>query len=325
VQTKTPFQAIANPFVFPDHPEWGVTYWNWTLVPILDDPGEVKLLVFSLEDVTERQRAWEQLRKLNVELEQRVDERTAQLAEANAELESFVYSVSHDLRAPLSVMQGLSNALLEDYADRLDATGQEYARHIAADAQQLDDLIQDLLDYSRLSRAELQFQPIDLGSVLTKVLEQLQTEIQERGAQVQVEEPLPQVMGHHATLIQIIANLIGNAIKFVAPGVQPRVRVWTERRLEVGDWKLEVGEDSNLQRPTSNVRIWVEDNGIGIAPEHHERIFRVFERLHGMEIYPGTGVGLGIVRRGVERMGGRVGVESDIGKGSKFWIELKTC
>jgi signal transduction histidine kinase len=112
-----------------------------------------------------------------------------------------------------------------------------------------------------------------------------------------------QVVAHPTTLAQAVANLLSNAVKFVAPGTRPRVRVWAE---ESEGW----------------VRLWVEDNGIGIAPDDHERIFRVFERLHGVDVYPGTGIGLAIVRRGVERMGGRVGVESELGKGSRFWIEL---
>jgi len=118
-----------------------------------------------------------------------------------------------------------------------------------------------------------------------------------------VQEPLPQVLGHHATLFHVLANLLTNALKFVAPDVQPQVRIWAEEH-------------------AGRVRLWVEDNGIGIASEHRERIFRVFERLHGIETYPGTGIGLAIVRKGAERMGGRVGVESEVGQGSRSWVEL---
>ncbi|MSS72008.1 MAG: hypothetical protein EXS64_11020 [Candidatus Latescibacteria bacterium] len=239
----------------------------------------------------ERARTLETLRKA-------LDE----LKETNAELESFTYTVSHDLRAPLRAIQGFGDALLEDCADRLDPAGQGYVRHIVTSAQRLDTLIQDLLAYSRLGRADFRFQSVSLTAVVEDALAQME-EIREREAQITVQEALPEAMGHRATLAQIVTNLLANAVKFAPPGVQPRVQVRAE---------------ASGQR----VRLWVEDNGIGIAPEHHERIFRVFERLHGLETYPGTGIGLAIVRKGVERMGGRAGVESEVGKGSRFWIEL---
>jgi len=168
----------------------------------------------------------------------------------------------------------------------------------------MDRLIRDLLAYSRVSRMEMRPAPVDLREVVQEALAQLEAAIQEREAQIAVVEPLPSVLAHRSVLAQVVENLLSNAVKFVAQGVRPRVRVWAEGH---GDW----------------VRLWVEDNGIGIAPEHQERIFRVFERLHGVEAYPGTGVGLAIVRKGIERMGGRVGVESEVGQGSRFWIELK--
>ena len=236
------------------------------------------------------------MREHREHLEELVEERTA-------ELEAFTYSVSHDLRAPLRAMEGFSQALLEDYADRLDPVGQDYAQRIAAAAQHMDILIQDLLAYSRLNRIEIKLRLVVLEGVVQEALSLLTTEIQEKGAQVAVERPLPRLVGHRATLVQVVGNLLSNAIKFVAPGVKPQVRVCAE---ECEEW----------------VRLWVEDNGIGIAPEHHELIFRIFERLHGVEAYPGTGVGLAIVRKGVERLGGRVGVESEPGRGSRFWVEL---
>lgn len=280
---------------------------------------------------TQQTRLQTQLQRHAAELEQRVAERTAALQDANESLEVFVYSISHDLRAPLRGIQGFAKALLEDYADRLDAEGQKYAHYLANSAQEMSNLIQDLLDYSRLSRADITLQIVNLDALVTRVLIQLNAEIQEKHAQVLVEQPLPEAIAYWATLVQVIANLVTNAIKFVPSGIQPQVRIWAEER-EEGCEEAEHSRrtdreqqdfPSKIQHPTSKIRLWIEDNGIGIDPKHQERIFQVFERLHGAEVYPGTGIGLAIARKGVERMGGRVGVESQLGQGSRFWLELQ--
>ncbi|WP_445633050.1 histidine kinase [Nostoc sp. DSM 114161] len=245
----------------------------------------------------------EQIQTYANELEKRVAERTAQLQETNQELEAFTYTISHDLRAPLRTMQGFAQALQEDYTDKLDSAGQEYIQYITEGAVQMDTLIADLLAYSRLSRAQIQMQKVDLTSVVEDALKQLSTELQEKQAQITVAKPLPPAIAHRSTLVQVVINLIGNAMKFVQPGIQPRIQIYAA---EQQNW----------------IQLSVLDNGIGIAPEHQERIFRVFERLHGVETYPGTGIGLAIVRKGVERMNGRAGVESQLGAGSRFWIAL---
>jgi signal transduction histidine kinase len=166
----------------------------------------------------------------------------------------------------------------------------------------MDALIEDLLSYSRVSRIELDPEPLDLEDVVRDVLVHL-PDLDERADIEVARDGMPRVLGHRAALFQALTNLVSNALKFVPPGTRPSVRIHAERR-------------------ERRVRLWVEDNGIGIAPEHHERIFRVFERLHGRERYPGTGVGLAIVRKAIERMGGASGVESRVGAGSRFWIEL---
>jgi signal transduction histidine kinase len=245
----------------------------------------------------------EQLQSYASELEQRVSDRTGDLQAANQELEAFTYSISHDLRAPLRTMQGFAQALLEDYNDQLDTVGQEYIQYITDSAVQMDTLISDLLAYSRLNRVDIQLNPVDLTSVVEQALKQINNQIQEQHANVTVIPPLPQVIAHRPTLIQVVTNLISNAIKFVKPGTQPKVEIYAQ---EQQDW----------------IHLWVIDNGIGIAPEHQERIFNVFERLHGVETYPGTGIGLAIVHKSIERMGGRAGVESQLGIGSRFWIAL---
>jgi signal transduction histidine kinase len=244
------------------------------------------------QEITERERVENTLRAATVEM-----------GRVNRELEAFSYSVSHDLRAPLRAMQGFSQALLEDYAHQLDATGHDYARRIVDAADRMDHLIQDILAYSRLTTEEIRPQIVELLPLVEQVLQQMAVDVEARQAQIVVEPPLPAVVGERLILSQVLVNLLSNALKFVDKGVVPRVRVWAEG----GDGK---------------VRLWVEDNGVGIAPEHKERIFRVFERLHGRESYAGTGIGLAIVRRGLERLGGAAGVESEPGKGSRFWIEL---
>lgn len=274
---------------------------DYLFTPVIPEVLRSKVMVFvELERKTQQiRRQAEQLGQLNQDLTRR----SAEIEGINKELESFSYTISHDLRAPLRAMQGLSNALVEDYSHCLEPAGQDYARRIAGAASRMDSLIQDLLEYSRLSRAQLELKAINLDLLVDELLTENQSEIDERQAVVTVRRPLPEVRGHATTLMQILTNLLSNALKFVRPGVKPAVSI-----------RAEPQENSH--------RIWVEDNGIGIAPEHHERIFRVFERLHASDAYPGTGIGLAIVHKGIERLGGRMGIESKPGQGSRFWLDL---
>jgi signal transduction histidine kinase len=251
----------------------------------------------------DRQQTAEALSDLNQALEKRVQERTAQLQESHQQMEAFTYSISHDLRAPLRAIRGFAQALAEDYGDLLDKTGQEYLLRMGEGAERLDQLIQDLLQYSRLGRSTITFDTVPLEVCLQRVLHQLDADICANRAIIKIQKPLSTIRGHEPTLEQVLVNLLSNAIKFVAPGVQPKVRIW--------------GEDRG-----QTARLWIADNGIGIAQAHHQRIFGVFERLHNTEAYPGTGIGLAIVAKGVARMGGTTGLESALGEGSRFWIEL---
>lgn len=232
-----------------------------------------------------------------------VNNMAGRIEESNAVLDAFAYTVSHDLRAPVRAMQGFSQVLIEDFGDRLGAQGRGYAERIIAAAKRMEGLIQDLLTYSRLSRAEATVAPVPLEAAVDAVLSGPVSDIKPPNARIEVKRPLPPVVGNRIILQQAVLNLVTNAMKFVAPGCDPLVRIRAET----------IG---------TAVRLWVEDNGIGIAPEHHQRIFRVFERLHGSEAYPGTGIGLAIVGKALERMGGKAGVESAVGQGSRFWIEL---
>jgi PAS domain S-box-containing protein len=268
-----------------------------------DAAGAPVAIMESVTDVTHLRRIEQELRQVNEELEQRVAERTRKLLEVNRELDSFAYTISHDLRAPLRAMEGFAEALLEDLADTIGGEPREFAERIVAAAKRMDALVEDVLAYSRLNRADLPLQRADPHRILRRVLADMRATIEQSGGQIEMTGPLPLVRANPTALEQVIANLVSNALKFVAAGEHPRVRIGGELR---GD----------------SVRLWVEDKGIGIAPEHQERIFRPFERLHGLDHYPGSGIGLAIVRKAVERMGGSSGVVSAPGAGSHFWIEL---
>jgi PAS domain S-box-containing protein len=275
-----------------------------------DAQGNPAAVLQNITDITERKKMEDELREARTraadhakELEVEVVRRTAELAATNRQLEAFVYSIAHDLRAPLRSMQGFSELLVEEAGAALSTTGQDYANRINKSAQFMDALMSDLLAFSRISQHQVKLTAVALKPVLDSVLWRLQKEIQEKHAGVESGGPWPVVQAHEPTLAQVLFNLVNNALKFAVPGVAPQVRLrWEER----GEF----------------VRVWVEDDGIGIAPDHQEQIFKVFTRLQG-EKYPGTGIGLAIVQKGAERMGGRVGVESASGQGSRFWIELR--
>lgn len=288
----------------------GSRYFESCFVPIRNSEGRVERIMGITQDATDRKhaeeslrRSREELRSLNISLERRVAERTAELQVANDDLEAYAQSVAHDLRAPLRAMYGFARALREDYADKLDEHGREYTEFIDNAAYQMDLLIQDILEYSKVGRSEMSIDDLDLDQIADLAREQLAAEIEQSQANITIEQPLGHVVGHRSSLVQVIVNLISNGMKFVADGSLPEVRVWTELRDE-------------------KTVLWVKDNGIGISEKDQKKIFRVFERLHGVESYPGTGIGLAIVRRAVESMNGRFGVESEVGAGSRFWVEL---
>jgi signal transduction histidine kinase len=250
-----------------------------------------------------QQKAEEALRQLNVELEERVKERTSELVAVNQEMESFTYSVSHDLRAPLRTISGMADMLLEDYATQIDPLGQDIAKRIVTAANRMDVLIEDLLHYARASRSAIQLKPILLSSAVEAARASLEREIEERQAEVTAEVPPVWVLAQESLLGQVLHNLLSNAMRYVAPGVVPRVRLLVEEA-------------------DGTVRLAVQDNGIGIAAADQEKIFQLFKRLHSSSEYPGSGLGLAILAKAVIRMGGSYGVESAPGKGSCFWVQL---
>ncbi|MEG4517693.1 MULTISPECIES: ATP-binding protein [unclassified Microcoleus] len=259
-----------------------------------------------VEDITELKQAELALREFNETLEERVRERTAELEEVNAQLESFTYSVSHDLRAPLRGISFFAEMLLQDRTSELDSTAQDYLYRINDAATLMNTLIENLLEYSRLSKANLPLKAVSLNLIVDRSIAQLEAEIAQKKARITVVEPLPAVWAHPPTLLQVLANLLSNALKFMQPGIAPQVRVYAEAEEEY-------------------IYLWVEDNGIGIAEKFHDRIFGLFDRLHGQEVYPGTGIGLAIANKGVDRMGGAIGLESTLGIGTRFWVKLRKC
>ncbi|MDB6017400.1 MAG: domain S-box [Pedosphaera sp.] len=268
---------------------------GWTAAPFVSE----RLLYIFARDITERKQNEEKIHSLNQELQGRV----AALTEINGELEAFNYSISHDLRAPLRSMQGFARALIEDHGSQLSEEGREYADRITSSGAYMDNLLQGLLSYSRLTQSELNLDPVNLDTLMQEVLSWHSREIEDQKAKVEVRLPLGSVLAHPVTLNQVLANLVSNAVKFAAPSRHPLLRIWAEQQ-------------------TNSVRVFVEDNGIGIPPSYQQKIFGLFERLHNSSTYPGTGIGLAIVRKGTERMGGRVGVDSTPDVGSRFWIEL---
>lgn len=274
----------------------GTRFWaSGHTVVLRDDKGVITGFAKIMRDLTGWKRSEE-------DLERRVRERTAELNDAVQELEAFSYSVSHDLRSPLRSIQSFTQFTIEEAAHCLAPEQRDYLNRVQQAAARLDRLISDLLAYTRVSKNRVPLEPVDLDALMSDIRRD-HPEFQAPRAQVAVVGPLGKVIGNEAYLTQSLTNLIGNAVKFVAPGRTPDVRLWT----------------TNLD---GHVRLHVQDNGIGVPPEHHDRIFRIFERLHPRGEFEGTGVGLAIVRRALQRMNGTVGVEPAPDGGSIFWIEL---
>jgi light-regulated signal transduction histidine kinase (bacteriophytochrome) len=279
----------------------GMRFFNTIEFPIVR-PDEPLLLGGISIDVTEIKQAQNEIQQLNAHLEQRVRERTGELEAANTELEAFSYSVSHDLRAPLRAINGFATILLKEHSSALSAEGQRVLNVVMKESRRMGQLIDDLLAFSRISRLSLQATEIDLATMVDEVYREQVAVAPDRKIEFQVST-IPQANADPALMRQVLANLIGNAIKYT--------RQRDLARIEVG----------GFVRGFENV-FFIKDNGAGFDPRYADKLFGVFQRLHSEAEFEGTGVGLALVQRIINRHGGRVWAESQVEKGATFYFTL---
>ena len=272
--------------------------------PLRDGHDRIVGCVVTLTDITDRKLDELALQRSRDQLDQLVHQRTEQLARSNADLEHFAYIASHDLREPLRTVASFVELLQRRYNDRLDDDARSYIKYAADGAKRMNSLIQDLLAYSRISTRGQPPKPTDLNDAFERAVRNVHAAIDETDAQI-THDPLPTVPADPTQILQIFQNLLENAIKFRS-GKPPRIHVWAERR------------------DPDSVTIAVRDNGIGIAPEFADRIFVPFQRLHTHQKYPGSGIGLAICQRIVQRHNGKIWVESQPEQGATFFFTLPT-
>jgi two-component system, LuxR family, sensor kinase FixL len=268
-------------------------------VLVRDADGKPIAIEGIVTDITTRKHAEEEIRTLNAELEQRVRERTAKLEAANKELQSFAYVVSHDLKAPLRNIAQLATWLVEDYAQAFDAKGKEYAALLLDRVKRMDNLINGVLEYSRIGCVVGKEEPIDLNALLSEVVDIFAPPPHIR---IALQPSLPMIVSDKTRITQVFQNLIGNAIKFMD---KPQGEIAVSCADDGASWCFSV-----------------TDNGPGIDPKYHDKIFQIFQTLHPRDEVESTGIGLTIVKKIVELYGGKIGIESEIGKGSTFWFTL---
>ncbi|PHJ66530.1 histidine kinase [Nostoc linckia z18] len=300
-------------------------------VPILNTNNEIQEWIGTCTDITERKLAQQALQQINDELEIKVQERTAELQKlnedlkrSNQELEQFAYVASHDLQEPLRSVTSYTQLLEKEYQHRLNDSAQEYLAYIVDGAKRMQQLIQDLLAYSRVGTCTQEFVLVDCNMALSLALSNLHVAIAESKAII-THDPLPKLLADKTQMVQLFQNLVGNAIKF-CPKEPPKIHIGALRRDgETGEVAREfLTPNSPFPIPDSQWLIWVQDNGIGIKSRYLKRIFEVFRRLHTRREFPGTGIGLAICKKIVERHGGCIWAESEPGVGTVFYFTLNT-
>jgi PAS domain S-box-containing protein len=265
------------------------------LVPLRNEEGKVIEFAKIVRDGTYLKQREEQLTR-------RAQNSESALAETTQHIDAFTYTVAHDLRAPLRAMDGYAKALREEFGEQLAPEGREYVSRILTAAHRMDELVSDLLEFWRLTRLREPNIRIDANAILERVLADFASQIKATRAEIERTKRLPIVLGHSDCLYKAFSHLLSNGLKFSSDGKAPRLQIGCEERPGV-------------------MRIYFQDNGPGIPPEYHTKIFRVFERINKDK--PGTGIGLSIVHKCAELMDGRAGVESRPGHGSRFWLELR--
>jgi PAS domain S-box-containing protein len=297
-ENNTPFQSEYR-FKKSD----GTFAWVYgQATAVHDEQGELTGYVGTITDINERKQAEQELLDYKLHLEDKVEQRTDELKQINRELEAFSYSVSHDLRAPLRGIDGFSQALMEDYADKLDATASDYLNRIRASTQRMGNLIDDLLMLSRTTRGDMKFDETDLSVLVNSVIEELRHAEPERQVEVKISQGV-RAMGDRRLLFSVFQNLLGNAWKFTRTQEHPVIEFACELQ---GDY----------------ITCHIKDNGAGFNMKYADKLFGVFQRLHAEKEYQGTGVGLAIVQRIIHRHGGKVWAEAKEGKGASFFFTL---
>ena len=283
------------------------TFWElykWRIVAVIALVIlQSALIAVLLVERRRRQRARKALDQLNAELESRIEIRTAELNAKSRELETFAYSVAHDLKAPLRGIDGYSRILLEEYTGSLDSEGRRFLQTIQNSADEMNQLIDDLLAYSRLERRELTTDRVELAPIVNSLVEEKRREAAERSIDFVIDVNGATALADASGLAQSLRNYLDNAIKFTRKVAEPRI---------------EIGSKENAE----SCVLWVRDNGIGFDMKHHDQIFDIFQRLNVTRDYPGTGIGLAIVRKAMERMGGKAWAESKPGHGATFYLEI---
>jgi PAS domain S-box-containing protein len=291
---REPFQAEIRII----RPDGSIRFIRVHGKPVLDDAGKTVRLIGTVQDITERKRSESAIQKLNEELSSRVEEAAA----ANKELEGFSYSVSHDLRAPLRAIHGYSRMLMEDYADRVDGDGKRFLEVISQNTRRMGQLIDDLLDFSRLGRKALLMSPVDMAALVKQVCDEAVAAAPDRRLEFRTGD-LPPAHGDASMLRIAVTNLVSNAVKY-SKGRDPAV--------------IEIGSRAD----GGDTAYFVKDNGVGFEMEYAHKLFGVFQRLHRAEDFEGTGVGLALVQRIIQRHGGRVTAEGRVGSGATFTFFL---
>jgi PAS domain S-box-containing protein len=332
--------AIAIPLLANNRPLGLLCFGTWNRASIAPDESELlNTIAQYLATAIDRENTGRQLRKVRLQLhehahllEKKVQERTARLQETISELETFSYTVAHDLKAPVRGMIGYCGVLLEDFGDTLPPGAKQIVERMARTPRRMEALIRDLLQFTEISRQEIVLTGVEVGPIVEDVLTMRLPEVRDFTT---ILTPLHPVRANRTLLQQVLSNLVDNAVKFVEPQASPKITIGTEVVAHttpstrstalvfssVDSREAAVPTASEPEKQTC-VRIWIRDEGIGIPSGVHQKIFGIFERGNFSERYEGTGMGLAIVARAMQRMGGTCGVESEPGHGSRFWVEL---